>query len=150
MRRTDAVVGNARSFVYKTKWSRSVGDAGVTFGVFFVSEVEWGMHPSDVVCVCMGFVQVPRRNYPMAVARSAYSKRGPLYSNKAVVMRCVRPDQSGITIALHYLNDGNARARFSLKKQEFFVPVVLLIKSLVEITDRELYELVGFRVACGF
>ncbi len=86
--------------------------------------------------------QVPRRNYPMAVARAAYAKRGPLYSNKAVVVRSVRRDQSGITVALHYLNDGNARLRFSLKKQEFFVPVVLLIKSLVDITDQEVYELV--------
>jgi DNA-directed RNA polymerase I subunit RPA2 len=87
-------------------------------------------------------LQVPRRNYPMAVQRSAYAKRGPLYSNKAIMMRCVRPDQSGVTITVHYLNDGNARARFSLKKQEFFVPVVLLIKSLVDVSDRELFELI--------
>lgn len=90
-------------------------------------------------------LQIPKRNYPMAVTRSAYSNRGPLYSNKGVIMRCVRPDQSGVTLTLHYLVDGSATVRFAVRRQEFFLPVVMLLKALTPTTDREVFE----RVVAG-
>ena len=37
---------------------------------------------------------VPRRNYPMAVVRQAYQKRGKAYTTYGTTMRCVRPDQT--------------------------------------------------------
>jgi hypothetical protein len=85
-------------------------------------------------------LQLPKRNYPMAITRGAYTNRGPLYSNKGVVIRCVRPDQSGITLTLHYLTDGSATVRFALRRQEFFLPVVMVLKALVPASDREIYE----------
>lgn len=85
-------------------------------------------------------LQIPKRNYPVAITRSAYTNRGPLYSNKGVVIRSVRPDQSSVTVTLHYLNDGNATVRFTVRKQEFFLPVILVLKALVSTTDREIYE----------
>ena len=51
-------------------------------------------------------IQLPRRNHPMAVRRAAYRKRGPLYTDMGVSMRCCRPDQSSITNTLHYLSNG--------------------------------------------
>jgi DNA-directed RNA polymerase I subunit RPA2 len=57
----------------------------------------------------------------------------------AVAMRCVRPDQSGITITFHYLTDGTVMARFTVRRQEFFLPAVLLLKALVDTSDREVY-----------
>lgn len=83
-------------------------------------------------------LQIPRRNHPLAVTRAAFAKRGKAYSNKGVMMRCVRPDQSGVTVTLHYLLDGSAMLRFSVKKQEFFIPASLALRALVETTDREL------------
>lgn len=85
-------------------------------------------------------LQIPKRNHPMAITRGAYQNRGPLYSNKGVVMRCVRPDQSSVTLTLHYLNDGSATVRFTVRKQEFFLPVIMVLKALVGTTDREIYE----------
>jgi hypothetical protein len=85
-------------------------------------------------------LQIPKRNYPMAITRSAYMNRGPLYSNKGVVIRCARPDQSSVTLTLHYLNDGSATVRFTVRKQEFFLPVIMVLKALVPTTDREIYE----------
>lgn len=85
-------------------------------------------------------LQLSKRNYPMAITRSAYTNRGPLYSNKGVVMRCTRSDQSSVTIVLHYLTDGSATVRFTVKKQEFFLPVILVLKALIPTTDREIYE----------
>jgi DNA-directed RNA polymerase I subunit RPA2 len=85
-------------------------------------------------------LQVPRRNYATAIERSSYKNRGPSYSEKGVSMRCVRPDQSSITITLHYLNNGSATLRFVLRKQEFLLPVIIIAKALVNVTDKELYD----------
>lgn len=102
---------------------------------------------------------VPRRNYPMAVVRQAYQKRGKAYTTYGTTMRCVRPDQTryqtslldfysvdeltsltSITVTVHYLNDGTSTLRFAIRKQEFFLPVVLVLKALVDTSDREIYE----------
>lgn len=85
-------------------------------------------------------LQVPRRNYATAIERSSYKNRGPSYSEKGVSMRCVRPDQTSITITLHYLNNGSATLRFVLRKQEFLLPVIIIAKALVNVTDKELYD----------
>lgn len=55
-------------------------------------------------------------------------------------MRCVRSDQSSATVTLHYLNNGGATLRFVLRKQEFLLPVILIAKALVNITDKELFD----------
>lgn len=85
-------------------------------------------------------LQVPRRNFAAAIERSSYKNRGPSYSDKGVAMRCVRADQSSITMTMHYLTSGGATLRFVLRKQEFLLPVVIIAKSLVEITDKEIYD----------
>lgn len=85
-------------------------------------------------------LQVPRRNYAMALERNSFKNRGSSYSDKGVQMRCVRKDQSSVTITLHYLNNGGATLRFVLRKQEFLLPVVMVAKALIDITDKEFYE----------
>jgi DNA-directed RNA polymerase beta subunit len=86
-------------------------------------------------------LQIPKRNYPMAITRSSYARRGRLYTDKGVAIRCVRPgDQSSATLTLHYLSDGSVTARFTVRKQEFFVPVMVILKALTPTTDREVYE----------
>jgi DNA-directed RNA polymerase I subunit RPA2 len=57
----------------------------------------------------------------MSMDRSSFKKRGTEYTSKAVTMRCVGPDQTGATITLHYLNDGTARVRMTVKKAEVCV-----------------------------
>ncbi|KAF3922005.1 hypothetical protein ABW20_dc0105332 [Dactylellina cionopaga] len=87
---------------------------------------------------------VNRRNYAMAVVRSSYAKRGPSYTNMGVQVRCVRPDQSSMTNVIHYLNDGNITFRFSWRKREYLIPVMMILKALVDTNDREIFEaLVG-------
>ncbi|KAF0691980.1 Aste57867_16886 [Aphanomyces stellatus] len=89
---------------------------------------------------CVRLLQMPRRHHIMAVRRGAFSKRGDLYSDLGVTMRCVRRDQSAVTLTLHYLLDGNATVRLGVKKQEFMVPAGLLLKALYPLTDREIYD----------
>lgn len=85
-------------------------------------------------------LQVQRRNYPLAIERSSYKNRGPNYSDKGVAMRCTRSDQSSVTVTLHYLTNGGATLKFVLRKQEFLLPVVLVAKALMEISDQELFN----------
>ena len=85
-------------------------------------------------------LQVPRRNYAAAIERNSFKNRGPSYSDKGVVMRCCRPDQSSVTITLHYLANGGATLKFVARKQEFLLPVVIVAKALAEITDKEFFD----------
>jgi len=85
-------------------------------------------------------LQVPRRNHASAIERNSYKNRGPAYSDKGVAMRCVRSDQSSVTITLHYLNNGGATLKFVLRKQEFLLPVVIVAKALADISDKEIFD----------
>ncbi|PSN64243.1 DNA-directed RNA polymerase I [Corynespora cassiicola Philippines] len=83
---------------------------------------------------------VGRRNYPMAITRNAFKNRGPGYTEFGIVIRCARPDQTSQTNALHYLSDGNVNLRFSWRKAEYLVPVMMVLKALVETNDRDIFE----------
>jgi len=94
---------------------------------------------------------VQRRNHVMALTRPSFVRRGALYSQYGVQIRCVRADQSSQTNVLHYLNDGNVMFRFSWRKNEYLVPVVMLLKSLLETNDKEIFDgIVGAEVANTF
>lgn len=87
---------------------------------------------------------VSKRNFPMAIIRNSFVKRGSSYSKFGVQIRSVRPDQTSQTNVLHYLTDGNVSFRFSWRKNEYLVPVVMVLKALVETNDRDIFErLVG-------
>ncbi|KAF8524756.1 beta and beta-prime subunits of DNA dependent RNA-polymerase [Gautieria morchelliformis] len=86
------------------------------------------------------FLLLPRRNNPLALSRPSFAARGPSYTPYAVQMRCVRPDESSVTNTLHYLDNGGATLRFSWRKQEYLVPVMLVLKALVGVSDREIFE----------
>ena len=83
---------------------------------------------------------VPKRNYPMAITRTSFENRGASYSLFGIQIRCVRPDETAQSNVLHYLKDGNITFRFSWKKNEYLVPVMMILKALVETNDREIFE----------
>jgi len=83
---------------------------------------------------------VARRNFPMAITRGSFTNRGQLYTKFGMQIRSVRPDQSSLTNVLHYLSDGNVTFRFSWRKNEYLVPVVMVLKALMETNDREIFE----------
>lgn len=82
----------------------------------------------------------PKRNYPAAISRTTFEGRGPGYSKYAVQIRSVRPDQSSQTNVLHYLTDGNISFRFSWRKAEYLLPIVMVLKALIDTTDHEISE----------
>ena len=55
-------------------------------------------------------------------------------------MRCVRDDMFAQTITVHYLTDGNCMMKFIYHKQEFLIPCYVILKSLCEVTDAQIYN----------
>ncbi|KAK2570429.1 DNA-directed RNA polymerase I subunit RPA2 [Acropora cervicornis] len=82
---------------------------------------------------------LPRRNFPLAVARPSWKSRGPLYTEYGIQIRCVRKDQTAVNMTLHYLSDGNIMTSINYRKEIFFVPLIFILKALVNITDQQIY-----------
>ncbi|KAL8495936.1 hypothetical protein ACS0TY_019887 [Phlomoides rotata] len=82
---------------------------------------------------------LPKRNYPMSMVRNSFRERREGYTDKAVVIRCVREDQSAVTVKLYYLNNGSARLGFWIQGREYLLPVGIILKALTETTDHEIY-----------
>ncbi|CAD6205427.1 unnamed protein product [Miscanthus lutarioriparius] len=80
-----------------------------------------------------------KRNYPMGLVRSSFLKRGAGYTDKAVVIRCVQRDQSSVSIKLYYLQNVSARLGFWLGGREFLLPVGIVLKALIDASDREIF-----------
>ncbi|XP_057520184.1 DNA-directed RNA polymerase I subunit 2 isoform X1 [Amaranthus tricolor] len=80
-----------------------------------------------------------KRNYPMSMVRSSFRGRREGYSDRALAMRCVREDQSSVTLKLYYLNNGSARIGFWIQAREFLLPVGIVLKALIPATDHEIY-----------
>ena len=83
---------------------------------------------------------VSRRNFPLAIVRSSFTNRGPRYTKFGIQIRSVRPDQTPQANVLHYLGDGNITFRFTWRKNEYLIPVMMILKALIETNDREIFE----------
>ncbi|KAG8965431.1 hypothetical protein FRC05_003268 [Tulasnella sp. 425] len=86
------------------------------------------------------YLILPRRNYPMAVTRNSFQNRGPTYTRYGVSIRCVRTDQQAMTNTLHYCTNGSAMLRFYWYKNEYMIPIILLLKALIGAPDKEIFE----------
>ncbi|EIW82264.1 beta and beta-prime subunits of DNA dependent RNA-polymerase [Coniophora puteana RWD-64-598 SS2] len=86
------------------------------------------------------YLILPRRNHVISLIRPSFTNRGPSYTQHAVQIRCVRPDQTSATNTLHYLANGSAMLRFSWRKQEYVIPVMLILKALIGASDKEIFE----------
>ena len=83
---------------------------------------------------------VPRRNVPISIIRPSFCNRGPTVSKFGVQMRSVRADQTALTATIHYCNDGEVLYRFSWRKNEYTVPILLIMRALQQVSDRDIFE----------
>lgn len=86
-------------------------------------------------------LQVPKKNYPFGITRQTFHMRNKNFTNYAVSMKCVREDLFAKTIYLHYCYDGNIFVNVMIRKAEYLIPVVIVLKALEEISDRQLYNM---------
>jgi len=81
-----------------------------------------------------------RRNFPLCLMRGSWKNRGPEYTEYGVSIRCVQDDQTSNGLTLHYLQGGSAKLAFGLNKEVFFVPIVLVLKALMDVSDKHIYD----------
>ncbi|KAL7410627.1 DNA-directed RNA polymerase i polypeptide 2 [Mrakia frigida] len=86
------------------------------------------------------FLILPRRHHVISLLRPSFAKRGPGYTAFGTQIRCVRKDQTSVTNTLHYLSTGGATLRFSWRKNEFMIPLMLILKALTSASDLEIFE----------
>ncbi|XP_077978209.1 DNA-directed RNA polymerase I subunit RPA2-like [Glandiceps talaboti] len=85
-------------------------------------------------------IVLPRKNFPMAVYRPVWRTRGKLFTEYGISIRCVKSDQTAMNIVLHYLSNGSVKLCFQYKKEQFFVPVIMILKGLIDTTDHYIYS----------
>ncbi|GFV26919.1 DNA-directed RNA polymerase I subunit RPA2 [Trichonephila clavipes] len=83
---------------------------------------------------------VQRRNYPIAMQRNSWKKRGDLFTEYGVAVRSVGKDQSGTNLVMHYLSDGTVKIMFHYKREMFIVPAMIILKALVDEVDYYIYQ----------
>eukprot|EP01107_Rhizomastix_libera_P003391 TRINITY_DN16007_c0_g1_i1.p1 TRINITY_DN16007_c0_g1~~TRINITY_DN16007_c0_g1_i1.p1 ORF type:complete len:1125 (+),score=243.20 TRINITY_DN16007_c0_g1_i1:22-3375(+) len=88
---------------------------------------------------CVRMLIYQRPNHPIVITRSSWQNKGVNYSKYGCIIRCLRNDLTAQTITLHYLSDGQVTLRFIFRRQEFFIPIVTLMKAITGWTDREIY-----------
>merc|ERR1719431_2473809 len=80
------------------------------------------------------------RNAQLAMKRGSWKNRGKNFSDLGVLLECGKKDLTTTKNVLHFVTTGNAKYMFALNKELFFVPVVMLLKCLVEVSDSALYR----------
>lgn len=81
-----------------------------------------------------------RRNHPISLQRSTWKNRGKLYTDLGVMIRCVTQDHTSTNNVLHYLSNGTIKYMISHLKRLSYIPVCLLLKTLVNFTDAKIYQ----------
>ncbi|EOB12651.1 DNA-directed RNA polymerase I subunit RPA2 [Nosema bombycis CQ1] len=81
---------------------------------------------------------MPKRNYPFALIRTQHNK---IYSEKLISIRSLGDDELGHMNYLLYSTDGNVYLKLFQRVKEFHIPLVVVLKALVNTTDLELYTL---------
>ncbi|KAH0564451.1 hypothetical protein KQX54_012185 [Cotesia glomerata] len=84
-------------------------------------------------------LQMNRRNYPIGIKRSGWKTRGEKYSDLGVSIRCVRDNNTATTKVLHYATNGSAFLMFSLYKNLYCIPVIVVMMALYNSVDRWTY-----------
>jgi len=85
-------------------------------------------------------LQTTRRNYPIAMKRPSWKGRGKSFSDLGVLLECGKSDLTITKNVLHYVTTGTARFMFAYNKELFFVPVVMILKCLKNVTDSEIFR----------
>ncbi|WWC91401.1 uncharacterized protein L201_006345 [Kwoniella dendrophila CBS 6074] len=107
------------------------GEESTSFGGYFI------VNGNEKI---IRYLILPRRHHPLNLYRPSFAKRGVSYTPYGCQIRCVRPDQSACTNTIHYLSNGGSTLRFAWRKVEYMIPLMLILKALVNASDKEIFE----------
>lgn len=104
-------------------------------------EQEWGGYfVTKGLEKLIRMMSLMRRNYPIGINRSSFTKRGPLFSSLGVVIRSTKLDQSAVLNILHFLTDGTCKMMFrENNKNMYHVPLILLLKCITDANDKYIF-----------
>eukprot|EP00094_Tigriopus_californicus_P000620 TCALIF_00602-PA protein Name:"Similar to POLR1B DNA-directed RNA polymerase I subunit RPA2 (Pongo abelii)" AED:0.03 eAED:0.03 QI:23/0.66/0.75/1/0.66/1/4/44/1177 len=85
-------------------------------------------------------LQTTRRNYPIAMQRPSWKKRGRNFSDLGVLLECGKSDLTTNKNVLHFVTSGTSKFMFNFGKELFFVPVVMILKCLCTRSDASIYQ----------
>ena len=85
-------------------------------------------------------LQTTRRNYPVAMSRGSWKNRGKNFSDKGILLECGKRDLTTTKNVLHFVTSGNAKYMFSVSKELYFVPVMMLLKCFKDVPDSYIYR----------
>lgn len=83
---------------------------------------------------------MPKKNYPLAFLRPSVKKKSANFTGHIVQMKCMRDDLYAKSISLYNVSDGNISVGIVYRKQEFLVPVIIILKALIETSDVQIYN----------
>ncbi|XP_063243979.1 DNA-directed RNA polymerase I subunit RPA2 [Bacillus rossius redtenbacheri] len=81
-----------------------------------------------------------RRNYPITVCRPTWKARGKYFSDLGVMVRSVSADETSTNNVLHYVTDGSAKLMFSYKRILYYAPIMVILKSLMDVSDEYIFK----------
>ncbi|VDP30106.1 unnamed protein product [Schistosoma margrebowiei] len=77
---------------------------------------------------------------PLAISRPTFKKRGHGYTERAIVMRCVREDETVSILMLHWLVNGEPALAFIVEREQFLVPISIILR----VSLKNLYKTFGY------
>ncbi|CRK89943.1 CLUMA_CG003672, isoform A [Clunio marinus] len=81
-----------------------------------------------------------RRNYPLSLKRITWVNRGKFFSENEILIKTTSLDHTSTNNVPHFLNNGTAKIMFSHKKILSYLPVIILLKSLMNYTDEKIFN----------
>lgn len=86
-------------------------------------------------------IVVPRKNFPLAIKRHTFHLRRRNFSNCAVSMKCTNFAYKSQTLYLHYTYEGHIVMSIMIRKVEYLIPLIVLMKAIEDIPDKVLIEM---------
>jgi len=85
-------------------------------------------------------LQTTRRNYPVAMQRPSWKNRGKNFSDLGVQIDCGKVDMTTIKNVLHFVTTGTCKFMFNVRKELYFVPVIMILKCLTDQSDKQIFD----------
>lgn len=89
-------------------------------------------------------IVVPRPNHAISAQREKNRVRGSLFTDLSLSYRSARRDLSTFTVHLHLLRTGSVRLRLAIDRNEYFIPIGVLMRALLPsgTMDRDIFDLI--------
>ena len=72
--------------------------------------------------------------------RPSWKNRGKNFSDLGVQIDCGKVDMTTIKNVLHFVTTGTCKFMFNVRKELYFVPVIMILKCLTDQSDKQIFD----------